>query len=570
MANTADNGPNTLTGGAGNDSLNGLGGDDLLQGGGGADALSGGSGEDTLIGGLGFDTLTGGSGADQFAGTIDQLNGDVITDFQTDDRIIVKGERLTAEALSVVLGRGSTTLSIDGDGDGGSAARVVLLPRLNGDFIVTASAPGQAASSEIRFVPADYPRLSIAAVTSARAEGDDGAAVFQFTVTRTGNLTQASSVLFDVAGFGDAAADAADFRGGVLPSGTVNFDPGVASQTITLLIASDRTIEADESFAVRLSQPTGGIVGAVGEAHATILNDDALPQIAIAAVDAAIAEGDAGLTTFVFRVTRSGALDAPSSVHYAVSGDGGQAADAADFAAGALPSGLVTFAAGEAERSISISVGRDRMIEPDERFRVTLSSPENGEVTAAVATAIIVNDDAPQSLSVAFRFVSESAAFRNTIGVYDTETLEARILEASVDVRGNPALSAGSLLAEQHLLPEQWAKLAFFLIPDGYTRNPLLQGDPDALDLVVRASDAGGFALFDRASASFLDGKRAAAYFSEVSRNADSLDHMQVTDDGNGMVVRWEDQFRLGDQDFDDVVLRVTVIAPGGSDFDLL
>lgn len=257
-------------------------------------------------------------------------------------------------------------------------------------------------------------------------------------------------------------------------------------------------------------------------------------------------------------------------MHYAVSGEGGQAADAADFAAGALPSGIVTFAAGEAEQSISITVACDRLIEPDEQFRVTLSSPVNGEVTAVAATAMIVNDDAPEPLSVAFRFVSESAAFRNTIGVYDTETLEARILEANVDVRNNHALTPGSLLAEEQLLPEQWDKLAFFLIPDGYTCNALLRDDPAALDLVVRASDAGGFALFDRASGSFLDGKRAAAYFSETARNVDALDHVQVAHDGDALVVSWEDQFRQGDQDFNDVVLQVTVTAPAGSDFDLV
>lgn len=570
MANTADNGPNTLVGAAGADSLNGLGGDDLLQGGGGADTLSGGAGNDTLIGGLGLDILTGGTGADRFIGTVDQLDGDIITDFQADDRIIVKGERLAAEALSVVLGRGSTMLRIDSDGDGGGDAQVVLLPRLNGDFIISPSAAGEAASTEIRYVPWNYPRLDIATLDAFKAEGDAGAAVFQFTVTRTGDLTEASSVTFDVVGIGEAPADAADFRGGVLPSGTVSFAPGEASQTITLLIASDRTIEADESFAVRLSHPEGAVLGVTGEAVATILNDDAPPQLAISAIDDQIAEGDDGETMFYFRVSRSGSLEGSSTVHYAVSGDGDHAADAADFADGALPSGAVTFSAGETEQLIRIVVSRDRLIEPDEHFAVTLSAPENGEVKVATASATIANDDAPATLSVTFRFVSESAAFRNTFGVYDTETLQAHIIEANVDVRSNPDLTAGSVLAKEQLLPEQLDKLAYFLIPDGYAQNTLLQGDLSTLDLVVTTDAAGNFALFDQASGSFLEGARSPAYFSEASRNFEALDHLQVTDDGTDVILHWEDQLRLGDHDFNDAVLQVTVAPTTLADLDLL
>ncbi len=75
-------------GGSGNDIIVGNSANNLLKGNGGDDSISGGGGDDFLIGGLGNDTLTGGTGADTFSDTLAGLNGDVITDFTSADRIV--------------------------------------------------------------------------------------------------------------------------------------------------------------------------------------------------------------------------------------------------------------------------------------------------------------------------------------------------------------------------------------------------------------------------------------------------------------------------------------------------
>ncbi len=97
-------GNNTLTGGAGDDHLFGGSGNDVLNGLAGDDRLDGGSGNDTLIGGAGNDAITGGSGNDVITGGAgnDVMTGgsgndlfafaagfgiDVITDFQSNDRV---------------------------------------------------------------------------------------------------------------------------------------------------------------------------------------------------------------------------------------------------------------------------------------------------------------------------------------------------------------------------------------------------------------------------------------------------------------------------------------------------
>ena len=81
-------------------------------------------------------------------------------------------------------------------------------------------------------------------------------------------------------------------------------------------------------------------------------------------------EGNSGTTPFTFTVTRSGSTAGTSSVSYAVSGG---TADAADFG-GTLPSGTVSFAAGETSKTVTLNVSGDTTVEPDESFDVVLSS----------------------------------------------------------------------------------------------------------------------------------------------------------------------------------------------------
>jgi hypothetical protein len=79
---------------------------------------------------------------------------------------------------------------------------------------------------------------------------------------------------------------------------------------------------------------------------------------------------------------------------YAVTGSVTNPANAADFAGNALPSGVVTFAAGETTKTLSIGVAGDATVEPDNGFIVTLANPSAGlTLGAATANGTILNDD---------------------------------------------------------------------------------------------------------------------------------------------------------------------------------
>ena len=122
-----------------------------------------------------------------------------------------------------------------------------------------------------------------------------------------------------------------------------------------------------------------------------------MPDLAISALTPSQSEGSIGTTAFAFQISRSGDLSGSSRVAWVVEGSGNNPANAADFALNQWPSGTAAFATGQDNLTITIPVIGDGTVEPDERFRVLLSSASNGRITPATAsaTSLILNDDLP-------------------------------------------------------------------------------------------------------------------------------------------------------------------------------
>ena len=116
--------------------------------------------------------------------------------------------------------------------------------------------------------------VSVAAITAGQPEGNSGTTAFTFTVTLTGDASMARSVSWAVAGTGASPAEAADFAGGVLPSGSLSFAANQTSQLITVNVTGDLSAEPNEGFVVTLSSPSQGLVIGSGAATAIIQSDD--------------------------------------------------------------------------------------------------------------------------------------------------------------------------------------------------------------------------------------------------------------------------------------------------------
>jgi hypothetical protein len=344
------------------------------------------------------DKAEGSSGSTNFIFTVTR-SGDSATAVSADWAVSgpavngadFQGGVLPSGTVTFGVGETSKTITIHVAGDtlveSDEAFTVTLSDPSPGAVIGTATATGIIRNDD----NPPPPDLSIAATDADKAEGNSGATPFTFTVTRSGDLSGTSSVDWAVSG---PPADAADFEGGILPSGTLSFAAGQDTMTITVEIAGDTAVEGDEGFAVILSNAVGANIS-VASAQGTILNDDA--SLSISAASADKAEGDAGSTAFTFTVTRTGDSATMVSADWAVSG---AAVDGADFQGGTLPSGIVTFGVGETSKTITINVAGDLEVENDEPFTVTLSDPSVGAVIGtASASGVIRNDDADLSIA---------------------------------------------------------------------------------------------------------------------------------------------------------------------------
>lgn len=115
-------------------------------------------------------------------------------------------------------------------------------------------------------------------------------------------------------------------------------------------------------------------------------------------------EGDAGTTTTVeVTLARFGPFtDRATTVAYEVVGAGSTYAAAADdFFGGLLPSGTVTFAADEIEKTFSFAVSGDNLEELSEYYSINFTAVENAAITTTRLEGTIINDDGASGVTPA-------------------------------------------------------------------------------------------------------------------------------------------------------------------------
>jgi hypothetical protein len=304
------------------------------------------------------------------------------------------GGVLPAGTLTLAAGQTSKSFTIDVAGDAVTEGDEYFYVNLSGPSAnATLGYPSYAYST---IADDDTTRLSVAATDANKAEGDAGTTPYVFTVTRSGKLDVTTSVTWNAVDFAFNGTSAADFFGGVQPTGTLAFAAGETSKTVTVNVVGDATAEPNEYFSLALSN-AGTAVLQVPSVAGTVLDDDTATLNVYSSGELAStnkAEGKTGSTDHVFRLTRTGGLAGVSVVDWAVTTG---TAVAADFTGGALPTGKVTFAAGQALQYLTVKVAGETLPEANETFTVALSNPTNGAVLGYSSQALgtILDDDTP-------------------------------------------------------------------------------------------------------------------------------------------------------------------------------
>jgi len=182
------------------------------------------------------------------------------------------GSDYTAKSGTVTFAPGQTAQIIDVTILGDTIVEpnetfLVRLTSASGATIATSQAIGTIVNDDIS--QPTLPTLTIAGASIA--EGNSGTRNLVFTVSMSKSSTSAVTVRYATAN-GTATAGS-DYNAA---SGTITFAPGTTTRTITVSVLGDTAVEANETFSVALSSPSGATI-ATGTASGTILNDDQPP-----------------------------------------------------------------------------------------------------------------------------------------------------------------------------------------------------------------------------------------------------------------------------------------------------
>lgn len=275
------------------------------------------------------------------------------------------------------------------------------------------------------------PYINVSSMQSQIIEGASGLTNFQIKITRTGDLSSASSVdwSFDGTGSNPASLDQDFSWSKNAKTGTAKFVAGVSEVVIDIGIVGDTIFEGNETFTFSVNNPQNAFL-LNSAVNALIIDDDPKPsELKIVPLNSVKYEGStfANATELTFKVLRSGNLTGSSSVKWKlvenIKGETGKASlDDFNSAINDGLAGSIDFAQDQTSALITLKVNADQKFESDELFSLVLLDPINATIEVASAQGLIANDDyagdvnivGPQRVGETLRVVS-SINFGNNL-----------------------------------------------------------------------------------------------------------------------------------------------------------
>ena len=213
----------------------------------------------------------------------------------------------------------------------------------------------------------------------------------QVNVVRKGGTTGSLSVDYSTAN-GTAIAGQ-DYTAA---SGTLTFNDGETSKTISIPIAEDGTTEPDEFFTVTLRNDANlELLGAPSNVIVIVQDKTTVPNLLIG--DVSVVEGNTGTTTeLLFTVHLLAATGRAVSVNYASANFGASGGAKCNTGSGIdyeSVSGTISFTPGTTAFTIPVRICGDNNAEANEGFRILLTNPTGATLLFNVGTGTILNDD---------------------------------------------------------------------------------------------------------------------------------------------------------------------------------
>ncbi len=218
----------------------------------------------------------------------------------------------------------------------------------------------------------------------AVVEGNAGTTVAGFTITRSGDVSGASSVNYATAGI--QATAGADFVN--VGTTTVNFLATETTKTVNITVNGDTTVEAHENFLVALATPVNAVI-ADSQGIGTLTDDDVGTPARISVNDVTVTEGNAGTLNATFTVTRAGSTAEAVSVSALTAA--GTATAGTDYTTTGPT--VLSLGIGVTSANFAVPVVGDVLDEPNETFFVNLTLPVKATIIDSQGVGTIVDND---------------------------------------------------------------------------------------------------------------------------------------------------------------------------------
>jgi hypothetical protein len=247
--------------------------------------------------------------------------------------------------------------------------------------------------------------ITVAATDASAAETATGVTANPgtFTLTRTGDVSQAITVNYTLAG---TATNGTDYTN--LPL-TATFAAGASTALVTVTPTDDALAEATENVVLTLATGTGYSLGTAINATVNIA-DNETPVVTIAATDASAAETATGVTPNpgTFTLTRLGNLASALTVNYTVTGS---ATNGTDYTTIPL---TATFAAGASTVLVTVTPTDDALAEATENVVLTLATGTGYSLGTATSATVNIADNEIPLITVA---ATDASAAETATGV---------------------------------------------------------------------------------------------------------------------------------------------------------
>jgi len=221
------------------------------------------------------------------------------------------------------------------------------------------------------------PLVEVNGYTFKASESQLGVAI---PILRTGSTNAAVSVQYATADI--EARAGADY---IATNGLLTFGPGEVAKSVTVPLINDSGLEDLRRFTFAITNVTGAVLGSLSNATVAIIDDDSITQIATADI---VTNELAG--TLTVTLVRSGTNISSSCLCRTVTGT---AVAGEDFV---NTEQTISFAPGEARKTMTLILLDDTQVEPEKSFQVELVNPVNTQIGArSNLTVTVLDDDAP-------------------------------------------------------------------------------------------------------------------------------------------------------------------------------